>query len=491
MQFKTSTVTRTTRSGKTYTTFLSAPVPAPTFSLSPCLTAAYEREDIVDIEAALDDITSNAYSASKRGSVTAGLSGDGSNAKRPRTTGNPSATTPAGNTPANGASQSNRALRNKSRHRSDKKKKKADAFATMGQPSRIQDAKLNISRQSVSALAKDLDFDALPASSSGYEAVNKGSSGSKAPRTLEQVKKEMPVKQYIAWDGINPIIITDPATGRVVFVGVGRPDDPRYAASLLRACEAILLAGTKIKLDKDHRRGRGFGARNVGILHQQGPKKPYNLRTEPVLEDLLANPDVERMATFQSAAFGLFLPKLYVKYHTLRTDVENHMDLKWNFPRSVFSAAAFNFGPQVVCARHRDSMNLPAGYCAITALGDFDPKLGGHLVIEELGIIVEFPPGSCALIPSAVFTHSNTSIQPGETRVSFTQYSSGGLFRFADNGYRTEEGLKAYDLDQYEYMMERKRTRWERDLSLWPTLDEILEQIEDTEDDIESDEEFE
>ncbi|KAF6745210.1 hypothetical protein DFP72DRAFT_1018241 [Ephemerocybe angulata] len=176
------------------------------------------------------------------------------------------------------------------------------------------------------------------------------------------------------------------------------------------------------------------------------------------------------------------MPKLYNKYHALRTDIENHLpNLKWNFKRSVFSAAAFNFGPQVTTCPHRDCMNLPAGFCAITALGTFDPKKGGHLVVEELGIMIEFPPGSCILLPSAVFTHSNTCVQPGEIRLSFTQYTSGGLFRYADNGYRTEQGLKDYDIDLYECMMKRKGTRWERDLKLWSTLDELLEHLENSE----------
>ncbi|KAF6754790.1 hypothetical protein DFP72DRAFT_758854, partial [Ephemerocybe angulata] len=103
-----------------------------------------------------------------------------------------------------------------------------------------------------------------------------------------------------------------------------------------------------------------------------------------------------------------------------------------------------------------------------------DAELGGHLVIEELGIAIEFPAGSCILIPSAVFTHSNTTIQPGETRVSFTQFSSGALFRYADNGYRTEKQLKAYNKSLYNMMMERKGARWEEGLNMWCTFEEVL-----------------
>ncbi|KAF6743738.1 hypothetical protein DFP72DRAFT_827189 [Ephemerocybe angulata] len=259
-------------------------------------------------------------------------------------------------------------------------------------------------------------------------------------------------------------------------------DSKDAAESRKRAGEAILHAGLASKFKPaqvDHKRGKGFGALNVGVMMGHGPKRPYNLRNaghEDMLSKLLADSDIQRIAHFQDSTFAMFFPALYKKYQGLREDVKLHIkDLKWNFQKSVFSAAAFNFGPKTVTARHRDAMNLPSGFCAITALGSFDSKLGGHIVIEELGVIVEFPPGSTILLPSAVFTHSNLAIQDEEWRVSFTQFSSGALFRYADNGYRTEEEFKAYDKDQHEYMAAWKATRWERGLAMWNTLDEALQ----------------
>jgi len=57
-----------------------------------------------------------------------------------------------------------------------------------------------------------------------------------------------------------------------------------------------------------------------------------------------------------------------------------------------------------------DFGNLPYGWCAITSLGPFDPKRGGHLVLWDLQLVIEFPPGSTILIPSAVLQHSNIPI---------------------------------------------------------------------------------
>ena len=73
-------------------------------------------------------------------------------------------------------------------------------------------------------------------------------------------------------------------------------------------------------------------------------------------------------------------------------------------------AVAFNLGPRTVCILHHDAKNLSFGICCITALGDFDPTAGGHLVLEELKLLVEFPSGVTVLIPSVVVMYSNPGI---------------------------------------------------------------------------------
>ena len=90
---------------------------------------------------------------------------------------------------------------------------------------------------------------------------------------------------------------------------------------------------------------------------------------------------------------------------------------------------------------HVDTGNKANGLCAITALGQFDPKRGGHLVLAQLGLVIEFPPGATILIPSATVAHGNTPIQEGETRQSVTQYAAGGLFRWVRFGFRNEKAL--------------------------------------------------
>lgn len=118
-------------------------------------------------------------------------------------------------------------------------------------------------------------------------------------------------------------------------------------------------------------------------------------------------------------------------------------------------------------------MNCPFGQCAVTAFGRYDHTEGGHLVLEEAKLYVEFPPGALILLPSATVTHANTPIRDGETRQSFTQYTPGGLFRYYDNGFRTESELFEEDEEEYWRVMGQKDTRWEMGLGLWSTLDEL------------------
>ncbi|KAI0369565.1 hypothetical protein BV20DRAFT_946050, partial [Pilatotrama ljubarskyi] len=186
---------------------------------------------------------------------------------------------------------------------------------------------------------------------------------------------------------------------------------------------------------------------------------------------LLKNNAVRRLAGFGDAAFKLYAPRLHAYYsRTMNALRRNDHTLKSNFKRCVFGSATFNLGPRVVTYVHTDHLNLPAGWCAITAVGDFDPSEGGHLLLWDLGLMIEFPPGALVLIPSAILRHSNTIVRPHEHRYSFTQYSAGGLFRWVECGCKSQATFLAqggvYDLSGEE--------RWRHDVRLWSTWEELL-----------------
>ncbi|PBK83204.1 hypothetical protein ARMGADRAFT_945287, partial [Armillaria gallica] len=138
--------------------------------------------------------------------------------------------------------------------------------------------------------------------------------------------------------------------------------------------------------------------------------------------------------------FATWAPSLFAYYAQHLRDLLLHdMTLIMNWMTSIFACTTFNLGPRTLCFRHTDSSNLLFSWCAITALGNFDYHHGGHFVLWDLKLVINFPPGSTILIPSAILCHSNTNICHNEQQYSFTQYTMGGLFRWVDYGYQSSE----------------------------------------------------
>lgn len=172
-------------------------------------------------------------------------------------------------------------------------------------------------------------------------------------------------------------------------------------------------------------------------------------------------------------AFAAFAPKLY-RYLalTLAALFGHYRNLEHNFPNSVFPAASFNCGPRTVALDHTDFSNLSHGLCALTALGSYDYKLGGHLVLFGLKLVIQFPPGSTALIPSGCLDHGNTPIHDGETRMSIAQYAAGGLFRWVAYGFQSAKSILKKKNGQLLKMQFDKEAgdRWRDGLAMFSTV---------------------
>ncbi|KAF9475047.1 hypothetical protein BDN70DRAFT_814709, partial [Pholiota conissans] len=182
----------------------------------------------------------------------------------------------------------------------------------------------------------------------------------------------------------------------------------------------------------------------------------------------------KRISGFHNSAFAFWNPGVY---HYQKTRVEallNHdKNLRRTTPTTIFPTTACNFR-NVCCYKHRDMLNCPFGWCAITALGNFDHTLGGHLILWELKLIMEFPHCYTIFIPSATITHSNIPVASGDVRVSITQYCAGSIFRYVDNGFRTDKALEKEDNKMHKKLKEMKGKAWERSLNLLSKLEDIL-----------------
>lgn len=174
---------------------------------------------------------------------------------------------------------------------------------------------------------------------------------------------------------------------------------------------------------------------------------------------------------FISAALQTYAPKLYRYYEdTLQTLYDKYPHLSPAFPSTIWPAASFNLGNQVVTREHRDAHNLPQGWCALFSFGDFDATKGGHLILRELGYMAEFPAGSLILLPSSTVTHGNTPIQLHETRKSLALYAAGGLFRWAAYGFRGWKRFLAEDPSAAQKMEEDGPMRWKTAVDMFSTV---------------------
>ncbi|KAF9068254.1 hypothetical protein BDP27DRAFT_1224647 [Rhodocollybia butyracea] len=228
----------------------------------------------------------------------------------------------------------------------------------------------------------------------------------------------------------------------------------------------------------DNRRGH-FGNLNAGVAHGGGRLHPANItNTETnaeVIDKLINSTPFQRLSGYATGIFKTWAPRLYeycsLQYERLLSSDDSFIRI---FDNSVMASAAFNFGPRTVCIPHIDFGNLAFLWCWIWGLGWFNWKRGGHLVLWDLRLVIEFPPGTVAAIPSGVCRHGNTRIGKKETRYSFTQYSSGGNFRWVDHGFQTEEKYHAsLTAREAEEEQVRKEGRWKMGLNLFSTLEEL------------------
>lgn len=173
-----------------------------------------------------------------------------------------------------------------------------------------------------------------------------------------------------------------------------------------------------------------------------------------------------------SAVIRTWCPDLYECYkENVDALRERYPELAPVFPNSIHSGFSYNLGPETVCYPHTDFGNYAVGMCGITLFGPYDYKAGGHLVLWDLKLVIEFPPGSTILLPSAIMRHSNVAIQAHERRYSFAQYSAGGLFRWVDNDFQTQDLYKAsLSPEQLEAYNVKQDSRLAHSLSLLRTV---------------------
>ncbi|KAF7799368.1 hypothetical protein EIP86_010600, partial [Pleurotus ostreatoroseus] len=268
--------------------------------------------------------------------------------------------------------------------------------------------------------------------------------------------------------------------GFVFALCAGRPiGDKSWDSTMQQFKATVTRMRDTLNLKKGQDRRGKFETIAVGVSYGGGQTRPGNLvhqdpSVRQVLDDFLQDSASIRIAHYQSACYAMFAPKLFEDTRKTTNELFEHFpDLKRNFPKSVFAAATVNFPPDAICYLHTDHGNRAVGWCAITAGGDYDYRKGGHLVLPQLKLIIEFPPGSTILIPSATLMHGNTPIRAHESRFSFTQYSAGGLFRYVSYGFQTWPQFKTAESAKAAQVEKERPTRWMSQISLLSRADDL------------------
>ncbi|PPR04674.1 hypothetical protein CVT24_011891 [Panaeolus cyanescens] len=373
---------------------------------------------------------------------------------------------------------SSKAEKDKKRRQKKRQERKKDKFWSKGHPPTQEMLRIVDQMEAIDARVQQGSVENLPSASCGYQAIRDGPERSRRVRSLDEALLDG--YKVIKWDGRLTKVITTETKRVVIGVCVGHAQDEDWTTVGQDAYSAISKAAADIA-DLDAPRTpnpRGnFATLLSGIIHGHGSQEAHQVKTgryADVIQGLKENASIKRLAGFASASFQMFAPNVFSYYLDRMKSLNTHRPLLQRpFARSVFACAGFNIGHRVAAFMHRDCMNCPFGWCAIHALGDFDHELGGHMLLEDLKIAIEFPPNSLMLIPSAIIKHGNAAVAEGGVRASFTQFTPGNLFRFIDCGFQTESSLQIQDKDRYRHMMELKKSRWIEGVKLWSTVEEL------------------
>ncbi|KAJ7713588.1 hypothetical protein B0H14DRAFT_3523325 [Mycena olivaceomarginata] len=313
---------------------------------------------------------------------------------------------------------------------------------------------------------------------------------------VKRVSEAKPSYLEIVYDANSPpsfdpcldwltIAILDSRRRVIALLGGMPKDTEEWAKVTKRASDLMEDRESRIRLSEDklhHRRaqeGESYPPLSRGLSHGGGQTEPgelhQNATNTQLTDELLQDPDIQRMIGFTTLLFSLYAPKLYSLYERTRKALEQwRPNLRWTFENTVFAAITFNFGPRAFTRRHLDFANLSWGWCSITPLGSFDPDFGGHLILWDLRLVIRFPAGSTVFIPSAIIQHSNVPIRSHETRSSFTQYTAGGLFRWVRNGVRTNKDFEnEASVAEKALRAAEAETRWEDGMDMFSTIDEL------------------
>ncbi|KAG9044754.1 hypothetical protein FS837_007578 [Tulasnella sp. UAMH 9824] len=219
-----------------------------------------------------------------------------------------------------------------------------------------------------------------------------------------------------------------------------------------------------------------------------GETRPLNKqqtqRERDARQEFLLQPEYVETAKILQDSWQTWAPDIHRDYEGCHNAITSHdpslnrvcpAESGVNLP---FASLTANLGPQTVCEKHRDVKNRAnGGVCAVKTLGKYDWQRGGHIVLHELGLVVEMKPGDVLFFPSAVITHSTIPIFDSETRYSLVWYSAGGLFCWKDANFQTHTDWKWHSPEEYRKHKKGGERRWNDGWKKFATLSQLSAKV--------------
>ncbi|KAJ7310733.1 hypothetical protein DFH08DRAFT_974413 [Mycena albidolilacea] len=246
--------------------------------------------------------------------------------------------------------------------------------------------------------------------------------------------------QYIPYRGPTSRPIVDTAQ-KVCAVFGGMPDDPNFMRDVHDPAVAAMEAALRDCCVSEER-----------CSHRHGNFPQLTEGDSWVVVEV----------SWSARVFANWAPRLfdfYVIYMTLLYARYTHLCRP--FKNGIFSASTVTLP-----ISHLGCAPSPPSGISITRRAAICPM--------DCKLVIEFPPGCTILIPSAAIYHSNIPIGRKEHRYSFTQYTAGGLFRWVEHDFKTEEEYFAsLSAEQAEEEKELGLARAEAGAGLYSTIDEL------------------
>jgi hypothetical protein len=76
---------------------------------------------------------------------------------------------------------------------------------------------------------------------------------------------------------------------------------------------------------------------------------------------------------------------------------------------------------------------------AVTSLGTYDHRKGGHMMFPDDDVMMEMPPGMTVLFPAGTKSYNFAAVRKHKQQYLFHQFCSAGVLRWVEKGGRSDK----------------------------------------------------